>query len=138
MIPPAPLDALLIQVILLGSGLALLVKVLVDTLKQTNCVNGQYLPWVAMSLGVFFCLMVQISLTGPSMQGFTLSLLGGMLAGSLAIGATELHEWARGRRHQAPSSSGEVEYLTLDLVPVIQRERKRAQRENLHEEQESR
>lgn len=131
-------NALLVQVLLLGSGLALLVKVFVDYLKQTRRIAGRMLPWVAIGLGIFFCLIAQIALTGPSVQGFPLSLLGGAMAGSLAIGATEMHEWARGRRHQTPSSSGEVEYLNLDLVPVIQRERKRAQMENRHQEQESR
>lgn len=66
--PPAPLDAVLIQVILLGSGLALLVKVLVDTLKQTNRVAGRVLPWATVGLGIFFCLMVQIPLMGPRLK----------------------------------------------------------------------
>lgn len=132
------LDAVLLQVLLLGSGLALPVKLLVDYLKQTSRITRRILPWTAISLGIFFCLIVQIALTEPSMQGLTLSLLGGVMTGSLAIGATEMHEWARGRRQQVRSSSGNVDYLNLDLVPILQRERKCAQMENLHEEPESR
>lgn len=117
---------LLTSLALLFAG-GVVVKVLTDVLKWCWSPRPVIMLWSVGSLSLILGVVGQMLLTGPSGQGFLISIGAALLIVGIAIGMSELHECARGRRIQLGTRQLlPPDTIDLDLVPIIQRERKKA------------
>ena len=94
-----PVVQALALVAVLGASLATPVKIIVDVIRRAApSYAGMTYALLAFALGIAFSLLTLVSIGQFTMQQVATGIMAGVLAGAMAIGATEVGKSAQAKR----------------------------------------